>query len=1504
MRSFITRLIWLCILPPMLLACWLAVDNVQTRRVEFFDDVQHIAHNFSLSIDQRLESRINGLKMLADSAFVDDPTRWPDLYRGAQSFEKSFGTHVIFAQATGPMQMLFNTRVPLGRNLPVLPQSKGQAAAPLAVMSGRPAVGDIVIGPITGKPLIAIVVPVIRQGKALYLMMTTIETAQFEKYLDDVHLLEGWSLALLDGHGDVIVSRAAEGEPPGNDGKRDGQTIRVNLTQSGWMVEVKISNAALWRPVYHGVAELLAGLLAVLLIAVLVGKIIARHLVSDISKLLEPVVPGALRSSISEIARVRDQLDAAARQREMDYKTLLASEDRFTATFEQAAVGVALLEPDGRWLRVNQKLSSIVGYSPAELLNRSFHDITHPEDLSGDLELVQRVLAREIDTYSIEKRYIRKDGSLVWVNLTVALIWTAQGTPDYFISVIEDIDARKRAQDEVLATKRQLEAALASMTDAVFISDLDGRFIEFNAAFASFHKFSSKDECARTLAEYTDFLEVYASSGELLPVELWAVPRALRGETATNAEFSLRRKDTGESWIGSYSFAPIRDQQGQIVGAVVSGRDITERKAIEVTIRQSENRLRLALESAKAGTWEWDLRTQQNIWSDDAFRLYGLPAGSCVPSFDTWLDTIHPDYREQTSKAALEARVQAAELNVEWRVKDSASGARWLLSRGRPEMDGEGRPLRYLGIVMDITERKQAEAELEQHRNHLKELVASQTEELAEAYRALTVRADEISELYNRAPCGYHSLAADGVILSVNDTELELLGYRREEFVGHNIGEFMTPESRDSLHRNFSAFSRTGRIRDLEFDFICKDGQLAPCLINSDLVRDAEGKFLHTRSTLVDNSERKARDAQLRAMQEELALRAEEAEAATRSKSAFLANMSHEIRTPMNAIIGLTHLVQRAGQVPEQAERMRKIESAGLHLLSIINDILDISKIEAGRVELESTDFHLSAILDNIQSLIGEQARSKGLRIEIDPDSVPVWLRGDPTRLRQALLNYAGNAVKFTEHGRIILRAILLEDSGDKLLVRFEVQDTGIGIPPDILPALFNSFEQADASITRKYGGTGLGLGITRRLAQLMGGEADAESTPGVGSTFWFTARLSRGHGVTPSVTFKATANAEEQLRQQYSGARLLLAEDNEINCEVALELLHSVGLQVDTAINGLEAVAKAQRTPYALILMDMQMPEMDGMAATRAIRALPGWEWRPILAMTANAFADDRRLCEEAGMNDFISKPVNPESFFATLLQWLQLNPINPITPSASASDHTAAPHGNPAGAAEQRAELPDLPGIDTALGLGYVLGKKDFYRRLLQRFRDEHAQDFVEKFRAARTANDWSTAVRLAHTLKGLAQSIGASELNWVAGRLELAATRVDFAQVITLEGELEQALSHILPGLLRLGKMNPGPGVSTWAAVAEDGPMSAEARQAILERLLSQLESRDTAAVASLDAFGRAMRGMGVAEQELDSIRQAIARYDYRSALQGLHQLKLGLRQVNTREVKSDE
>jgi two-component system sensor histidine kinase/response regulator len=389
-----------------------------------------------------------------------------------------------------------------------------------------------------------------------------------------------------------------------------------------------------------------------------------------------------------------------------------------------------------------------------------------------------------------------------------------------------------------------------------------------------------------------------------------------------------------------------------------------------------------------------------------------------------------------------------------------------------------------------------------------------------------------------------------------------------------------------------------------------------------------------------------------------LSIAKEAAEAANRAKSVFLANMSHELRTPMNGILGMTELLRRRVTDPKALDQLGKVTHSAQRLLGIINDILDISKIEAERMTLEKVDFKFGLVLENLMSLLGLKLAEKGLQafIDVAPEIAAMTCQGDPLRLGQILLNLAGNAVKFTEQGSINLRIRLLEENAAAVLLRIEVQDSGIGITPEDQKRLFTAFEQADGSMTRKYGGTGLGLAISKRLVQMMGGEIGVESLSGQGSTFWFTVRLGKATqgAVPPAPTFAGDTPAV-QIMARYAGTRILLAEDEPINQEVSRGLLEEVGLAVDLAEDGREALALAQQNHYALILMDMQMPNLNGVDATRAIRALPGYAQTPILAMTANAFDEDRQVCLAAGMNDHIGKPVEPERLFETLLKWLE---------------------------------------------------------------------------------------------------------------------------------------------------------------------------------------------------------------------------------------------------------
>lgn len=599
------------------------------------------------------------------------------------------------------------------------------------------------------------------------------------------------------------------------------------------------------------------------------------------------------------------------------------------------------------------------------------------------------------------------------------------------------------------------------------------------------------------------------------------------------------------------------------------------------------------------------------------------------------------------------------------------------------------------------------------------------------------------------------------------------------------------------------------------------------------------------------------------------------AEAASIAKGAFLANMSHEIRTPLNAITGMAHLIRKTGLTAAQTERMDKLLAASEHLLTIINDILDLSKIEASKLKLETTDFTLQQELYDLIELISIRVADKGLDIvtTIDP-ALPTMIRGDRLRISQILLNFVNNAVKFTEKGHIELRAKYVAERENGTVIRFEVADTGIGIRPEQQARLFQPFEQADVSTTRRYGGTGLGLAICKRLADLMQGEVGVDSTPGSGSVFWFEACFAHAsHQEIPKLEGQSCSHQEHT---QLRGRHILLAEDNPINQEVARDLLSEVGVMVDLAGNGLQAIEMAKLNAYDAILMDMQMPGMDGVAATMEIRQLPAHDKTPILAMTANAFAEDREACLAAGMNDHIAKPVNPNKLYETLLKWLpeDLTEKDTLagTPAPLPAPTTAIlPVANEAEILEK---LSRLPGFDVSAGLASINGKTAKYLDLMHHFVVAHVED-MKNIAMLLDSHDYEAASRIAHTLKGTCATLGAVRISDAARRInealrtasiERKPNRVGIdADIAIIDGDLT-ALMAILSTL-----------APTPLPVKDTDP-------AMVHRLLTQLDELLAASdVRALAFFRGNSDALHVAlGEQYDPFARHLRQFDFLAAL----------------------
>jgi two-component system sensor histidine kinase/response regulator len=586
----------------------------------------------------------------------------------------------------------------------------------------------------------------------------------------------------------------------------------------------------------------------------------------------------------------------------------------------------------------------------------------------------------------------------------------------------------------------------------------------------------------------------------------------------------------------------------------------------------------------------------------------------------------------------------------------------WEEAHISPVLDNTGAVYQYVGFLMDVSDRKAAEERL----NHQMYLL----EAAQQAARIGYYETDIVQGTWYSSPM-------------LNEI------YGIDKFFVRTVAswtQLIHPDDRQRVSDYFTRILREGTPFHLQYRVIrYRDGQICWVDVWGRLELE-NGQPVRVIGTVMDVTERKLAELELEAYRksleaqiadrtralnesnQRLAAAVEVAEAASMAKSDFLANMSHEIRTPMNAIIGMTGLLEQETVDPGQREKLKRIIAAGDHLLAIIEDILDLSRIEASKMQLYLSVFRPRDLVAQCINLLMDTIEEKGLKVvcEIDPD-VPEAVQGDLARLKQILINFGSNATKFTDKGMIRFSVANLQQDASSCLLRFQVEDTGIGIDRAVIDRIFLTFEQADSSTTRRYGGTGLGLAICKRLARLMGGDIGAESTLGVGSKFWFTARLEIVEDYTAPAEPPPPALPQEAAATDLKGARILLVEDNSANQDITKDLLENAGFHVDMAENGQEAIQLAQTRSYDLLLMDSQMPVMDGLEATRVIRGLPDYAETPIIALTANAYEQNRRNCLEAGMNDFIAKPVKMSVLLASVSQWLMRAAPNAQTEPAT---------------------------------------------------------------------------------------------------------------------------------------------------------------------------------------------------------------------------------------------
>ena len=903
---------------------------------------------------------------------------------------------------------------------------------------------------------------------------------------------------------------------------------------------------------------------------------------------------------------------------------------------------------EGRIESANAALLQLLGYEAHELIGQNISIImpqpyrdNHPSYLAKYLVTGKRVIigsGRDVPA-------VRKDGTLIDIHVSVSEMRI--GTSRKYTGMIRDISERKRMEETIRESEERFRQ-LAESIDAVFWLTTSDKSEVLYVSPAFDRIWECSREILRTNPRF--WLEHIHPDDQ----KRVSVATACQAYLPYDEEYRIITASGRERWIRDRSFA-IKNEAGQTYRVAGIAQDITSAKELEAQLRASEQRHRALVEMSPHAIF---VNYNSNIvFANQAcVKLFGAFDKSQLLG-KAMMDFIHADSRVITQERF--ARLQST--NGSWPSTEehfvALDGSVIAVEVAATGIKFEGKPAIQV-ILTDIRARKQLERALVASNLQLETILASAT---------------RVSII---------AINTEGMITTFNAGATHMLGYTSDEMIGQpmltalHLPEELAKHTRDMSELNASPIdqlealtqqARLGGFDEQEWTYRKKDGRCLTVLVTVTALKNTDGVVSGFLATGKDITQRKATENELlqyrnhledlvESRTAELCIAKEAAEAASRAKSTFLANMSHELRTPMNGILGMTDLVLRHTDDPKAREQLGKVIQSSHHLLAVINNILDISKIEADRLALEAVSFRFSEVLESVVSLLGHKAEEKQLKLEIEvaPEVSSLTLLGDPFRLRQILLNLTGNALKFTDHGSITVRCGLLQDSPDGVLLRIDVVDTGIGITAGQQGHLFAAFEQADGTMTRKYGGTGLGLAISKRFVEMMGGEIGVISTAGQGSTFWFTVRLGKSGGAVAAIPALVRQSADERLLNEYAGTRILLAEDEPINQEVSRCLLEDIGLVVDLAEDGLQALELAKHNTYALILMDMQMPRMNGVDATRAIRALPEYAHTPILAMTANAFDEDRQICHDAGMNDHLAKPVDPDTLFETLLKWL----------------------------------------------------------------------------------------------------------------------------------------------------------------------------------------------------------------------------------------------------------
>ncbi|MCS6925450.1 MAG: PAS domain S-box protein [Candidatus Binatia bacterium] len=873
--------------------------------------------------------------------------------------------------------------------------------------------------------------------------------------------------------------------------------------------------------------------------------------------------------------------------------------------FENAYDGILCLTAEGIITSVNRGYEELTGWSREQVLGRHYSQFVTPASVALVEERTRRLRAGERVASVYEQEFIRPDGGVVLAEARTRFIRDSQGQPLGVLAILRDITERKRMERALRESEERMRIVLRNAPIVLFAVDRDGIFI---------------------LSEGKGLQALGFAPGEVVGQSIFTVYQR-RPEIGANIRRALAGEEftTTVGWDGlsfEVHYAPFYDEQGGIAGVIGVGIDISERARAEEALRQSEARFqRLATNFPAGMIFQFLLRTDGSVafpyLSPSCQELFGLTPEEIQKDPSRIMHMVHPEDREAFQQSIARSAQTLSPWSWQGRAMIEPGTVKWFCGSSRPEKQPNGDIL-WDGLLMDITERKQAEEALRRSERFNTALIA-------------------------QSPLGIITYTPDGQVTSVNRAWERMWGVTWEQIQGYNL--FTDPQLVGTpMHAALAQLVRQGGetpVFELEYDMTALPGgtkRWASAKFYT--VHDEQDKIAQLVCLNEDISARKQLEQELRRAKEA-------AEAASRAKSEFLANMSHEIRTPMNGIIGMTELLLETPLSAEQQEYARTVRGCAEALLGILNDILDFSKIEAGRLELEAVPFGVREMVGEALKAVAVRAQAKGLELlyEVAPH-MPEEVVGDPTRLRQVILNLVGNAIKFTEQGEVVVRVAPVEQTAHEVVVHVQVTDTGIGIPPEKQTAIFAPFTQADASTTRRYGGTGLGLAISRQLVELMGGRLWVESTVGVGSTFHFTVRLGRGR--TDPVGVQC-----ESLR----GVRVLVVDDNATNRRILQEQLQAWEMVPVLACTGQEALrvlqaAAAQEQPFPLLLTDVHMPEMDGFALVEHVKQDPRLRNIVVVVLTSAQHTADLARCRRLGITRYLLKPVKPSDLQRVLLE------------------------------------------------------------------------------------------------------------------------------------------------------------------------------------------------------------------------------------------------------------